>query len=479
MLKAFPGAEQGRLGLALADHLFCCTPVRGLQGRSCIDRMGYVDQDRRRALLVYFVTLPDPVVIPRNMALHFVYDERRTPYFATPAFNEDVASFLLRVGGPDDVALSFIQVPAAPGEYQIRFGAAVAALEFFKGDASAPELVKPDSFSGPDGRVRAARVVTVVQIAVFDDSSTDASPQDTELEDPSAPALRALNCVEHFVRSYNLSANAPARLPTYMRVGPSIPVLRKDLPIVPGAEWDVHVEALNHENIAVPAPKMPDMDTIVQITQNVQLLSAGDIRSVFQSEMIEAERLYFAEGEYASAIVKCAQACEILFDGVLGLLLWEECGEAPRAEGPIDVAVEVFSKALIPRVRSEYHARLGGKWDPGTEGPVADWSRRVAGPRNRVVHRGYRPVADEAGGALESVVALDDYISSLIASKAKKFPRTALMWVTEAGLKDRGRWQMVRAFAQGRRLIEPPWRDNYGAWRERVDAAVSSRQYKR
>lgn len=438
-----------------------------------------LSQKHSHSINVYFIALPDPVAMPTNITMHFVYDERRTPYLATPTINVGAADLLLQVGGDDDVALSFTHVPAAPAEYQVRPAAAIAALEYFKRDTNEVKPVKPDDFNGPGGRFKAARIVTVAQVAVFDDSPPDAPPRDTELEDLSDPTLRALHCVEHFVRSYNLNADVPARLPTYARVGPTIPALRRTLPVDPLSEWQVHLLPLNHDNVGDRPVKPLEMETIGQIMQNVQLLSAGDIRAVFQSEAVEAQRLYFAEGDYASSIVKSAQACEILFDGVLGLLLWEEIGDAPSAEGPVEASVGVFSKPLIKMVRTEFHIRLGGRWNPGDDGPVGDWSRRVAGPRNRIVHRGYRPSADEAGEALEAIHALDEYVSGLVAANVKKFPRTALMWVTERGLKERGQWLLIRAFAKHRRPIEPPWRDNYSAWRERADAAVSGTQYKR
>lgn len=52
-----------------------------------------------RFLNIYFVALPDPIGINKNITLHFVYDERRTPYLATPTINEQVDDLLLRVGG--------------------------------------------------------------------------------------------------------------------------------------------------------------------------------------------------------------------------------------------------------------------------------------------------------------------------------------------------------------------------------------------
>lgn len=424
-----------------------------------------------RFINVYFVPLPDPIGISPNISLHFVYDERRTPYFATPAVDENPADLLLRVGSANDVAVSFTHVPTAPDDSQLRSAAALSALQYFRHEAPVVEEVDPGSLSRLNGEFRATRVITVAEIAVFDSTPADAPQVDTEIEDISDPLLRSLHCIEHLIHAYNLSADRPARAPKYAVVGPSIPVLRRSL-TTPSSEWGLHVQPLNHDNIVGRPPKVLEPEAIRQVLMNVQLLSAGDLRTIYQRALIDAERL-IVDGDYAGSIVKCAQACEILFDGILGLMLWEEIGGAPRADGPIEAAAEILARPLVSKVRREYHPRLGGMWDPTGEGPVGGWSRSVAATRNRIVHRGYQPLADEAADALNATHTLDDYITGLLAAHARKFPRTALMWVTDEGLKDRGRWPLVRSFSRDKRRTEPPWRDSYSSWRDRVDAGVS------
>ncbi|BBY01511.1 hypothetical protein MSEO_20100 [Mycobacterium seoulense] len=194
---------------------------------------------------------------------------------------------------------------------------------------------------------------------------------------------------------------------------------------------------------------------------------------------MQAQCLALRDGEYSSAILRSAQACEVLFDGILGLLLWEELGGAPHADGPVDKAAEIFSNDLRPRLKNAYHPLLGGRWNLTEKGTLSDWSELVATPRNRIVHRGYQPRADEAAEALNATQALDDFITGLVAARAKRFPRTALMWVTEQGLMDAGKWPLVRAFARERQRSEPPWRDNYASWRQRVDATITPRRRKK
>jgi hypothetical protein len=140
-----------------------------------------------RFLNVYFIPLPDPVGINNNITLHFVYDERGTPYLATPTINERVDELLLRVGSKQDVTVSFTHVLAAPADYQLRTAAAISALDYFKGDVSTLRHVDPSEFMSEDGQFKPRRVVTIAEVAVFDESSPDAEPTDTEIEDISDP----------------------------------------------------------------------------------------------------------------------------------------------------------------------------------------------------------------------------------------------------------------------------------------------------
>lgn len=427
-----------------------------------------------RFLNIYFVALPDPIGINRNITLHFVYDERRTPYLATPTINEQVDDLLLRVGGPQDVTISFTHLPAAPADYQVRTTAAVRVMEHFKGDVSALAPVTASEFVRDDEEFKPKRLVTIAEVAVYDGASTDTAPVDTELEDLTDPWLRGLHCLQHFVHSYNLSADVPARVPTYMRVGPSIPLLRRELTIEK-PDWTIHLLPLNHKNFGGDRPtKLLETNALAQVLSNVQLLSAGDIRAIYRRAVVEAEQTLTVDGDFANAIVMAAQACEILLDGVLGLMLWEETGGAPESTGDVDAAAAVLATPLASRVKKEYHPRLGGQWNPLGASPVGEWSRKVAGPRNRVVHRGFRPTADEAADALNAMRGLDDYVTELLAAQARKSPRTALMWVGEDRLASLGRWPLVKAFARKRQKTEPPWRDKYAAWRQRVDSDIAT-----
>ncbi|MCV7436531.1 hypothetical protein [Mycobacterium seoulense] len=434
--------------------------------------------DGERRLNIYCIALPEPVGIQQNVTLHFVYDERNTPYLKTPTINISPSDLLCRVGAMDDVVIKFTHVPTAPSDFLIRSAAAVAVFGHVTGETDAAKAVDPRQFIEDSGdKFKPSKIVSVAEVAVFDTVSAQTAPRETEIEDLTDPLLRALHCLQHLVRAYNLTAERPAAIPRYQRVGPKVPHARRLLR--PGSAWEKFLQPLDHDNIADRPPKLLGPEKLAQILDNVQLLSAADPRSIYYETFMQAQCLALRDGEYSSAILRSAQACEVLFDGILGLLLWEELGGAPHADGPVDKAAEIFSNDLRPRLKNAYHPLLGGRWNLTEKGTLSDWSELVATPRNRIVHRGYQPRADEAAEALNATQALDDFITGLVAARAKRFPRTALMWVTEQGLMDAGKWPLVRAFARERQRSEPPWRDNYASWRQRVDATITPRRRKK
>ncbi|PXW30392.1 UNVERIFIED_CONTAM: hypothetical protein DES50_108202 [Williamsia faeni] len=425
---------------------------------------------------VYFIPLPEMLPMPKNVVNHFQYDERDTPYLASTAFSGTPADLLRQNGAPLDVAIRLTLVPTAPAEIAVRTAAAVSVSEYVTGVTDSVNPVNPaDLVKYSGGSMQSPRAITVAEIAVFADTESEddkLNPIDVEIRDLPVPLLRAIDCIQHFVRAYNvLPDREPVAIPTYPRVGPMIVYGRNT-----AETWEHRIASLSHENNIGKPPKALNSSELRQWNSNVQLLASGDVSARFEEALADAIQLATRQGDYAGAVIASAQAAEVLLDGLLGLLLWEECGDAPHHDGPTDEAAAVLAKPLRRRLRTAYHPRLGGQWDLGREGALARWDRLVASPRNRVVHRGYRPLADEAADSLNATRELDEYLRSLLASKAREFPRTALMVVREEGLKKAGSWSRIRAFATKTAPGEPPWRDSYAQWRDRVDAETEIRQ---
>jgi hypothetical protein len=243
---------------------------------------------------------------------------------------------------------------------------------------------------------------------------------DTEIEDISDSFLRALHCLQQFVRAYRLSTGTPIMLPTYQRIGPHVLLSRRGS-VADGQSWEHYTQRLNQEVVPGQPPGVATPEVIARWHDGVQLLSAGDVRALVEDTVVDAHRLLTRDGDYAGAVLKAAQAAEVLLDGLLGLLLWEDCGGAPDHDGAVDIAAGVLKNDLRPRLRNAYHTLLGGSWDLSRPGPLADWDRLVAGPRNRIVHRGYTPRAAEAANSLTSLRALDSYLMGLVAAALAGF----------------------------------------------------------
>jgi hypothetical protein len=73
--------------------------------------------------------------------------------------------------------------------------------------------------------------------------------------------------------------------------------------------------------------------------------------------------------------MQSATAAEILFDSLLGMLLWE-ANIAADNEG-IEIAVSELSFNLVKRVRQCIHPKLGGVWRTEGPGVVAAWYSKL------------------------------------------------------------------------------------------------------
>lgn len=125
------------------------------------------------------------------------------------------------------------------------------------------------------------------------------------------------------------------------------------------------------------------------------------------------------DGDSRSALVNFAIACEVALDQLLFALLWEE-GATPAD------ASALFSDnmAIVNRVRTFYHERLGGKWSTNQQGPIHDWEEDVARPRNRVLHRGTIPTSHEVATAENATHTLTAFMAQRLVLSFDSYPRS-------------------------------------------------------
>jgi hypothetical protein len=415
---------------------------------------------------------------PRRIDRAFQYDERGVPYAVGAARPPATTTDLLRkASGPLDVALRIWHVPSAAFNAFVPTAAAISVADVATGKKA---TVAPIEFSELTSR-RTTAIVTVAEMAA---TLTDAEANPTEedmasgreidIDDLTDPLLRSIHCLQRFVRAYGSAVYTHATEPTYPRLPESLitatrPLWRDDVP------WELAMQRLSHGNNPMRPPAPMTDEQLAQLLPNVQLMSAEDPASLYQDRMLGAERALAIDGDYTAAVLMSAVAIEALLDAILGMLLWEASGSAPHADGPTKEAATTMSKDLRPRLRNAYHPLLRGTWDLNIPGPLADWNSHVAQLRNRVVHRGYTPRPSEAERALETCSNLYEHLCTLLAKRAKQFPRTALMIVGRSRLETRNAWLSVHAFDADKARTEPAWRDNYAVWRDRVDESVVRR----
>ena len=267
------------------------------------------------------------------------------------------------------------------------------------------------------------------------------------------------------VRAYRLVDQARISELTYERIHAAVPYRwrRLDPPEFFGPTF---VMMLSHANVTTPVPGILDQEKIEQHRQRLERLTLGDPFTLYSERRLEARISQSRDGQYAESAIQSAIAAEVLLDGVLGMLLWEE---SLPSEGTDD-ASEVLSSDLARRIRTQFHPRLGGTWSLKSDGHIRQWYEKTAGLRNRVVHRGYRPHSEESEESLQTVYALERFICDLLAEKSNRYPRTALAILGAEGLRRRGKWNDIRF---GSEAIGPNMENlrRHATWRDRVDDA--------
>jgi hypothetical protein len=194
-------------------------------------------------------------------------------------------------------------------------------------------------------------------------------------------------------------------------------------------------------------------------------LREGDPFTLYSERTVRSLTSYTA-GEFGDAVIHAAVAAEILLDGLLGLMLWEE-GAAPAD------AAKVLAKSVSERLRSEYHGRLGGSWDQNGAGPLGAWRRDLATLRNRVVHSGYRPTEAEAGAARRAQNGIDTFIRERLVAAGVRYWRTAMMLLGIPGLTARGGWtRRVREAYENSGEDNNDWFRRYHNWRLETDPLI-------
>jgi len=378
------------------------------------------------------------------------------------------------------VALTFHQVSSPYGRTKGGMDAVAKVL------ASEPGLVERDpeapGRADTDGLPDLEIAYTVVDATTTDvDVGGDQEPFDVAQEVPPTadPFNRCLRLVQDLARAYRVTVQGLTGLPTYERlphpvlafraVGELVEVEQDGLTGimvgVPESGWGgPQLMMLDHMNAPDPIlGPLVEGDTADQFDYWVAQIREGNPLMLALEGFLGARRALQVEGDYPGAVVLAETASEVAVDGVLAMLLWESGVEPEGAAGRFEEG------KVTRRVRTDLPALLGGDWRLEGPGAAAVWFRDAVRLRHRVVHGGYRPTRTEAAAAVRAVLGFERHIYDRLAARRNEYPRSTLMTVAEQGLRKRDLWGgQIRRFAEEVAPTEPPWRESYRTWRDRM-----------
>lgn len=402
----------------------------------------------------FFIPLPEAAGIPHGWHVEIV----RTPSF------KDLEE--LRAVAGLDVSLLIHQVDRSPQYLLLAvsdvFTLAKQAIGSHAQGQGRFNSASDDLTPPPDPTLR----LTVAEVAV-------PLPRDGLGERSVGEAFeRALHAVRAMQRAYAALVQRPLRLVTYRNL-PSL------VPMVTGRV---------HEG----ERRRPDFDELSSFLVSDSMFAQALPHPILNGDMLEAlhttmdsfgrgspfgtyadlrregwvQRDY--EGNLYLAAITAGSAAEVLLDTLLVHMLWEE-GSTP------DDAAALFQKhrGFRGRLTSEFHPRLGGNWSPHGSGIIGQYLRYVVELRNRAVHAAHEPTSDEAHTAYRTLIELEHFIADRLASERglTRYPRTAIAWMGENGLKGRGRWTS-RLQTLTSDPNEPNWIDTFNRWRRFFDRAL-------
>jgi hypothetical protein len=262
-------------------------------------------------------------------------------------------------------------------------------------------------------------------------------------------------------RSYKHSYIQPLRRELLPLAVPFVTrdILRED-------SWDEHISYfLLHLSLPV-GEELLDLSQMQKVLLTHTLRMRGNPFVTYSLRSTEASSALSRYGNAADAVIRAQMSFEVLIDGLLACMLWEE------GVDPIDAAQRFFVEGLTKRVRTHYAPRLGGNWSTEGGGPMAQWSENVHQLRGRVVHANYVPTRVEAGRALDAMEVVDSFVRERLVARRAKYKRTTLMLLGRPGLEKRGAWSgQIRRFAETRAGSEPDWLASLSEWRTRLNGA--------
>lgn len=246
-----------------------------------------------------------------------------------------------------------------------------------------------------------------------------------------------LRTAQRMVDAYRIGSDAsvPPLSPERL-VGPSFTLVRNE-----GGSWE-H-ETLGPDYVLAHFARQVPMDDDDLRSADDWLFAAYNQHPVvLYRELKLRAKTAHDDGDHTVAVILRATAAEVLIEQVARCLTWEQ-SERDATVGWTVIPRKPVAMYPLDWIGNVLEQALGGAWE-GSE-PVRRWREDLARVRNRAVHEGSLLDHDESDAAHWGLVGLEEHVSDALARRAQSFPRTALLFCGEAGLRKRGALGTVRA----------------------------------
>lgn len=280
-------------------------------------------------------------------------------------------------------------------------------------------------------------------------------------QDYMGPNLtRCIEGLRQVVTAYRLTENILIPAPARERLGPT--VVGSMRPADPShGTWDDSGSVVINAFAVGGHPGMPEApgaDSSKKIATFIQQRIIDHPVSAMMELQADARVALQIYGDFRSAVMLAYTASEVLLDGVLLAMFWEE-GIA------IDQAAEAFAAPLVNRAKNQFHTRLGGNWSGKATSPVGKWRTGLVLLRHHIAHTGLLPDREDADQALAAYEDLRRHVLDRLAASMRRYPNTVALFLSEAGLKRRGAWtKKARQIASG----PSETLQNFTAYREAI-----------
>lgn len=301
------------------------------------------------------------------------------------------------------------------------------------------------------------------------------------------PLMRVMQGLRQLVRAERIGTQHLCAIPAYEQVMHPIlayrgtgeqllagPEVDARVIVTAHPEWDSpSMVLLEHGNVSLdhiqPRSEASQHDPVLGKWLTDLELEVPAV--LWRERLLDARQQLQVEGRYDLAVILFATASEVLIDGLLQMLWWEQGLSDPKISvATVASSFDSTSNSLV-RMNRYLSPLLGGDWS-SAGGTVQTWVARTWKLRHQCVHGGYYPTNPEAVLARNSSEQFATFLFDRLAEKRARFPRVCLQLLAQSGLERRGMWNgKIKQFAEVDAIQEESWIKAFKVFRDQVGAA--------